>query len=115
VNIPMSFDPPDPQAVATGRPLETRTAGAGDMPTAVEIADGTRALGAEVAPCADSWHGSAHVQLDIAPDGHVRHAIALGSLAGTAAGACVEKTATTKGHFARSNAGTTTTVVLELP
>jgi hypothetical protein len=115
VNIPMSFDPPDPQALASGRAIETRSAGAGDIPTAVEIADGTRALAAAVAPCADSWHGSAHVQLEIAPDGHVRHAIALGSLAGSAAGACIEKTATTKGHFASSKAGTTTTVVIDLP
>jgi hypothetical protein len=115
VNIPMSFDPPDPQAVASGHAITTRTAGADDMPTAVEIADGTRALAAAVAPCADSWHGSAHVQLDIAPDGHVRQAIALGSVAGSAAGACIEKTAITKGHFASSVAGTTTTVVIDLP
>jgi hypothetical protein len=115
IHVPMSFDPPDPEAVATGHAIETRTAGAGDIPTAVEIADGTRALAAAVAPCADSWHGSAHVQLEIAPDGHVRHAIALGSLAGSAAGVCIEKTAITKGRFASSKAGTTTTVVLDLP
>jgi hypothetical protein len=115
INLPMSFDPPDPEAVASGRPIEARTAGAGDIPTAVEIADGTRALAAAVAPCADRWHGSAHVQLEIAPDGHVRHAMALGSLAGSAAGACIEKTATTKGRFAASKAGTTTTVVFDVP
>jgi hypothetical protein len=114
VNIPMSFEPPDPQAVASGRTLETHSFGGTDMPTAVEIADGTRALAAAAAPCADGWHGSAHLQLEIAPDGHVKQAVALGSVAGTQAGTCIEKTATTKGHFASSKSGTVTTVVIDL-
>jgi hypothetical protein len=114
VNFPMSFDPPDPLAVASGRKIEAVSAGAGDVPTAVEIADGTRALTEAVAPCADSWQGDAHVQLEISPDGRVRSAVVLGSAAGSSAGACIEKTAISKGRFAASKSGTTTTVVLRL-